>query len=33
VVAAADRVAGLLPRALRAADGDPVGAAARLLDA
>jgi len=30
VVAAADRVAGLLPRASRAADGDPVGAAARL---
>jgi pimeloyl-ACP methyl ester carboxylesterase len=30
VVAAADAVAELLPRALRARDGDPVGAAARL---
>jgi len=30
VVAAADRVAELLPGARRAADGDPVGAAARL---
>jgi pimeloyl-ACP methyl ester carboxylesterase len=31
VVAAADRLAELLPQARRAADGDPVGAAARLL--
>jgi len=31
VVAAAERVAALLPRAARAADGDPVEAAARLL--
>lgn len=30
VVAAADRLAELLPRARRAADGDPAGAAARL---